>query len=193
MSDNKSYEHQSSTNPVRPTHETSRFMDDADTEPVNFEPDVRNAESPRLAWDRAAPDQVTKKATPLYVHEVIESEQFLRQLERDPDLSLSKSLFGDLEEDAIYEWYQHQGNWTNRLIHGDSSQIMASLATKEHLTGKVQMVYFDPPYGISFDSTMQVDASKRSAVKSGGGEDFLQNPKRFEFSVTRINEVSMAT
>lgn len=142
-------------------------MDDVDTAPVDYKPDLRNTNSPRLAWDRQQPDQVIKKATPLYVHEVIESEQFLSQLKSEPDLALNSSLFGDLDDDAIYEWYQHEGNWTNRLIHGDSAQIMASLAAKEHLTGKVQMVYFDPPYGISFNSTMQVDASSRTTGRSG--------------------------
>ncbi|MCY4656361.1 MAG: site-specific DNA-methyltransferase [Gammaproteobacteria bacterium] len=141
-------------------------MDDRDTAPIDYIPELRNSNTPRLAWDRKQPDQVSKKATPLYVHEVIESEQFLRQLQREPDLALSSSLFGDLEEDAIYEWYEHEGNWTNRLIHGDSAQILASLAAKEHLTGKVQMVYFDPPYGISFNSTMQVDASNRTSKQT---------------------------
>ena len=169
MSEQNSYEHKTSSSPLRPTHETGRYMDDVDTAPVDYKPDVRSADAPRLAWDRNLPDEVSKKATPLYVHEVIESEQFLRQLKRDPELSLNSSLFGDLDEDAIYEWYQHQGNWTNRLIHGDSAQIMASLATKERLAGKVQMVYFDPPYGISFNSTMQVDASNRSKSQSEKG------------------------
>lgn len=166
MSEQSSYEHKASSNPIRPTHETGRYMDDGDTAPVEYKPDLRNSETPRLAWDRNLPDEVSKKATPLYVHEVIESEQFLRQLKSDPELSLNSSLFGDLDEDAIYEWYQHEGNWTNRLIHGDSVQIMASLAAKEHLAGKVQMVYFDPPYGISFNSTMQVDASNRTTGQS---------------------------
>ena len=166
MSEQSSYEHKTSSSPIRPTHETGRYMDDVDTAPEDYKPDLRNTDAPSLAWDRNLPDEVSRKATPLYVHEVIESEQFLRQLRSDPELELNSSLFGDLDEDAIYEWYQHEGNWTNRLIHGDSAQIMASLAAKEHLAGKVQMVYFDPPYGISFNSTMQVDASNRATNQS---------------------------
>ena len=115
MSEQSSYEHKNSSSPIRPTHETGRYMDDVDTAPVDYKPDLRNSAAPRLAWDRNLPDEVSKKATPLYVHEVIESEQFLRQLKSDPELSLNSSLFGDLDEDAIYEWYQHEGNWTNRL------------------------------------------------------------------------------
>ena len=166
MSDQNSYEHKTSSNRLRPTDETGRYMDHGDTEPVDYKPELRGAYAPRLAWDRNLPDQVSKKATPLYIHEVIESEQFLRQLKSDQESILSSSLFGDLDEEAIYEWYQHAGSWTNRLIHGDSAQIMASLAEKERLTEKVQMVYFDPPYGISFNSTMQVDASNRSSNQS---------------------------
>ena len=177
MSEQNSYEHKSSSSKVRPTHETGRFMDDVDTTPINYEPDLRNSDAPRLAWDRQQPDQVSKKATPLYVHEVIESEQFLRQLKSDPEVTLSSSLFGDLDEDAKYEWYQHEGNWTNRLIHGDSAQIMASLAAKDHLNGKVQMVYFDPPYGISFNSTMQVDASNRPTRNRSNTREMSPEPE----------------
>src|SRR5690606_6482824 len=57
-------------------------------------------------------------------------------------------------------------NWTNRMILGDSLQVMASLAERENLRGKVQMVYIDPPYGIRFNSNWQVTARSRD-VKDG--------------------------
>ena len=53
------------------------------------------------------------------------------------------------------EFYQHDIDWTNRLILGDSLQVMASLAQREDLAGKVQMIYVDPPYGIKFASNFQ--------------------------------------
>ena len=176
MSGGESYRHSSSSSPVRPTQETERYMGSEDKTPVVYVPELHSAGAPRLAWDRQKDERLTKKATPLYVHEVIESEQFLKQLERDPEIQLRSSLFEDLEEDAIYEWYQHQGNWTNRLIHGDSARIMASLAAKENLVGKVQMVYYDPPYGISFNSTMQVDASNRN-TSNAKREDLSPEPE----------------
>lgn len=176
MSNPDSYEHSSSSNPIRPTQETERYMREEDKSPIDYQPDIRNAEAPRLAWDRQKDDQLSKKATPLYIHEVIEPKQFLKQLERDPEIALHSSLFEDLEDEAIYEWYQHQGNWMNRLIHGDSARIMASLAAKENLVGKVQMVYYDPPYGISFNSTMQVDASNRGA-SNAKKEDLSPEPE----------------
>jgi adenine-specific DNA-methyltransferase len=53
------------------------------------------------------------------------------------------------------EFYQHDQNWSNRMILGDSLQVMASLAEREGLRGKVQCIYFDPPYGIKFNSNFQ--------------------------------------
>ena len=116
-----------------------------------------------MAWERKKPDQITRKAGPLYIHEKIDPAVFLEQL-RGEQIRLGDefSLFAGLDDDSIYESYQHAGSWSNRLIHGDSGQIMSSLATKEDMVGKVQMVYFDPPYGISFQSTMQVNTKNRS-------------------------------
>ena len=68
------------------------------------------------------------------------------------------------------EYYQHEANWSNRMILGDSLQVMASLAEKENLRGKVQMIYIDPPYGIKFGSNWQVSTGKRD-VKDGKLED----------------------
>ena len=74
-------------------------------------------------------------------------------------------MFGDfnnLPKDAAYEWYQHEGNWSNRLIRGDSVKVMASLLAKEGMEGKVQMIYMDPPYGIGFKSNLQVATDDRN-------------------------------
>ena len=156
----KNYEHQGQKRSNIPTQEGEKYMNDKDREAIPYEPDVRNAEAPRLAWNREKPDQVHREAGPLYIHEKVEPSAFLNQL-KDEERSLKNySLFDDLPEHAKYEWYQHKGNWSNRIIHGDSAQIMTSLATREQMEGQVQMVYFDPPYGISFKSTMQVDTRK---------------------------------
>ncbi|MEI7548693.1 MAG: site-specific DNA-methyltransferase, partial [Actinomycetota bacterium] len=64
----------------------------------------------------------------------------------------------------------HQANWSNRMILGDSLQVMGSLAEREGLRGKVQMIYLDPPYGIKFGSNWQVSTRKRD-VKDGKYED----------------------
>jgi hypothetical protein len=64
------------------------------------------------------------------------------------------------------DFYQHDQNWSNRMILGDSLQVMASLAEREGLCGKVQCIYFDPPYGIKFNSNFQWSTTSRD-VKDG--------------------------
>ena len=78
--------------------------------------------------------------------------------------------FDGLDELENLEFYEHDANWSNRMILGDSLNVMASLAERERLRGKVQMVYLDPPYGIKFGSNWQVSARKRD-VKDGKVED----------------------
>ena len=68
--------------------------------------------------------------------------------------------------DAQTEFYQHDANWSNRMILGDSLQVMASLAEREGLRGKVQCIYIDPPYGIKFNSNFQWSTTSRD-VKDG--------------------------
>ena len=74
-------------------------------------------------------------------------------------------LFADFNglpsEDAKTEFYQHDANWSNRMILGDSLQVMSSLAEREGLKGKVQCIYIDPPYGIRFNSNFQWSTTSR--------------------------------
>jgi adenine-specific DNA-methyltransferase len=77
--------------------------------------------------------------------------------------------------DAV-EFYQHQHNWSNRLVAGDSLLVMNSLLEKEGLAGKVQMVYIDPPYGIRYGSNFQPFVNRRD-VKDGRDEDLTQEPE----------------
>ena len=69
--------------------------------------------------------------------------------------------FNGLPKDAAYNWYKYHGNWSNRIIRGNAASVMASLLAKENMAGQVQMVYFDPPYGISYDSNYQSSSRKR--------------------------------
>jgi adenine-specific DNA-methyltransferase len=69
--------------------------------------------------------------------------------------------FDGLGELDLVDFYRHEANWSNRMILGDSLQVMASLAERESLRGQVQMIYIDPPYGIKFGSNWQVSARKR--------------------------------
>jgi adenine-specific DNA-methyltransferase len=75
------------------------------------------------------------------------------------------------------EFYQHDQNWTNRMILGDSLQVMASLAEREGLRGKVQCIYFDPPYGIKFNSNFQWSTTSRD-VKDGNADHITREPEQ---------------
>ncbi len=75
--------------------------------------------------------------------------------------------FNGLPENAAYEWYDHQGYWQNRMVHGDARRVMASLANRETLSGQVQMVYIDPPYNIKFRANFQLLADRTETAESG--------------------------
>ena len=96
----------------------------------------------------------------LHIHERISAKAILKVAARQ---DVERSLFGDPEQ-AYHEavqFYRHDIDWTNRLILGDSLQVMSSLARREDLAGKVQMVYIDPPYGIKFASNFQAEIGNR--------------------------------
>ncbi len=92
-----------------------------------------------------------------------------------PDLFAAFNGLDDPE--ARLEFYQHDQHWSNRMILGDSLQVMASLAEREGLRGKVQCIYFDPPYGIKFNSNWQVSTLSRD-VKDGKREDVSREPEQ---------------
>ncbi len=96
----------------------------------------------------------------LHIHERISAQAILKVVARE---SVQRDLFADpqLEYQEAVQFYEHDVDWTNRMILGDSLQVIASLARREALAGKVQMIYVDPPYGIKFASNFQPEISKR--------------------------------
>jgi adenine-specific DNA-methyltransferase len=90
------------------------------------------------------------------------------------------------------EFYQHDQNWSNRMILGDSLQVMASLAEREGLRGQVQCIYFDPPYGIKFNSNFQWSTTSRD-VKDGNADHITASPSRSRPSATPGATASTAT
>ena len=79
--------------------------------------------------------------------------------------------------EARTEFYQHEANWSNRMILGDALQVMASLANREGLRGKVQCIYIDPPYGIKFNSNFQWSTTSRD-VKDGKADHITREPEQ---------------
>ena len=97
----------------------------------------------------------------LHMHERVSTQAILRVLARQ---DVQRSLFADPQHDyaKAVQFYQHDVDWANRMILGDSLQVMASLARREDLAGKVQMIYVDPPYGIKFASNFQPQLGQRN-------------------------------
>lgn len=124
-------------------------------------------------------------APPLYIQEKVHPQAIIDDLkrqtkERAEETSAAPDLFGDfngIDREAVTEFYEHDQNWSNRMILGDSLQVMASLAEREALRGKVQCIYFDPPYGIKFNSNWQVSTRSRD-VKDGKQDQITREPEQ---------------
>jgi adenine-specific DNA-methyltransferase len=122
---------------------------------------------------------------PLYIQEKIHPKAIIEDLKRQAAANANArtdapDLFADFNgvpRDATTEFYQHEANWSNRMILGDSLSVMASLAERERLKGKVQCIYFDPPYGIRFNSNWQVSTRSRD-VKDGKQTDISREPEQ---------------
>jgi adenine-specific DNA-methyltransferase len=125
-------------------------------------------------------------APPIYRQEAIHPKHLiddlrrmsaLRQAQDEAQTNLFADFNGITDPEARAEFYQHAQHWTNRFILGDSLQVMASLAEREAMRGKVQCIYFDPPYGIKFNSNWQVSTLSRD-VKDGKKEDVSREPEQ---------------
>jgi adenine-specific DNA-methyltransferase len=120
---------------------------------------------------------------PLYIQEKIHPKAIIDDLKRRaaegaaPDTLDLFADFNGIDPEARTEFYQHDQHWSNRMILGDSLQVMASLAEREKLAGKVQCIYFDPPYGIKFNSNWQVSTQNRD-VKDGKQTDISREPEQ---------------
>ncbi len=142
----------------------------------------------QLVWrgkDRQDWSDLVVNVPPLYIQEKIHPKAIIDDLKRRtaeareattdaPDLFAD---FNGIEPDARAEFYQHDQHWSNRMILGDSLQVMASLAERESLRGKVQCIYFDPPYGIKFNSNWQVSTQSRD-VQDGKQKDISREPEQ---------------
>lgn len=142
---------------------------------------------PQLVWrgkDQQDWSDLVVNAPPLYIQEKVKPKVLIDDLRRVSEAatpSATGDLFGDfngLPEGADRtEFYQHEGHWQNRMILGDSLQVMASVAEREGLRGKVQCIYFDPPYGIKFNSNFQWSTTTRD-VKDGNAGHITREPEQ---------------
>jgi len=136
---------------------------------------------PQLQW--AGKAEHTKFEVPtvsLHVHERIDARTIIEAVKKKNGNGGQQSLFSFMEENPplreAVEFYKHKHNWSNRMIAGDSLLVMNSLLEKEGMSGKVQMIYMDPPYGIKYGSNFQPFVNKRD-VKDGKDEDLTSEPE----------------
>ena len=182
--------HTEASRPNIPTAEYQPAMTDDEQRaiPVAY---PRNTDlDPQLVWrGKDAQDQsdLTAHAPPLYIQEKVHPKVLIddlmatsRATEQQPPYT-QPDLFADFngfpEGADRTEFYQHEGNWSNRMILGDSLQVMASLAEREGLRGKVQCIYLDPPYGIKFNSNFQWSTKNRD-VRDGNAAHVTREPEQ---------------
>ena len=170
-----------------PTAEYQSVMRQEELAPVRLSFQKRDPDlDPQLIWRGKydGDDRLTVQAPPLYIQEKIHPRALVQELIREtkaarPQPQEQLSLFADfngIAPDADKtDFYQHDQNWTNRMILGDSLQVMASLSEREGLRGKVQCIYMDPPYGIKFNSNFQWSTT---SPNQKDGKDFTREPEQ---------------
>lgn len=172
-----------------PTAEYQSMVSDETRRPVMISYEKRNPDlDPQLIWRGKydGDDTLTVQAPPLYIQEKIHPKTLVEDLmcesrrERNSQegrLSLFSDFNGIPSGVDKTDFYKHDQNWTNRMILGDSLQVMASLAEREGMRGKVQCIYMDPPYGIKFNSNFQWSTTSRD-VKDGKLDNMTREPEQ---------------
>jgi adenine-specific DNA-methyltransferase len=169
-----------------PTEELRDFVEEDERAPEVMLYPRDPSLDPQLVWkgkDEQDGEDLAVPVVPIYIQEKIHPRAIIAALPRiveqdDGQLDLFDDFNGgpvDFEQKV--EFYQHEHNWSNRLILGDSLLVMSSLAEKEGLKGKVQTIYIDPPYGIKFGSNWQV-STRKTDVKDGKAEDATREPEQ---------------
>ena len=187
--------HDAATRKNIPTAEHEPVMAQDDRSPVEVAYERRNRDlDPQLVWrgkDGQNWSDLVVQTPPLFIQEKVHPKALINDLLRHSKTAEAErlaresgfqvDLFADFNglpsEDARTEFYQHDANWSNRMILGDSLQVMASLAEREGLRGKVQCIYLDPPYGIKFNSNFQWSTTSRD-VKDGKAEHISREPEQ---------------
>jgi adenine-specific DNA-methyltransferase len=186
----EAFKHEDAKRKNIPSAEQQAFVqrDHQDSNQVRY---LRNTDlDPQLMWrgkDEQDWSDLVVNAPPLYIQEKVHPKALIDELLRESRESeheagqTTADLFSDfngIPKDADKtEFYQHDQNWTNRMILGDSLQVMASLAEREGLRGQVQCIYFDPPYGIKFNSNFQWSTTSRD-VKDGKADHITREPEQ---------------
>ncbi len=180
--------HDEATRKNAPTAELEAFVSKEMKRPILAAYERRNPDlDPQLVWrgkDMADWSDLVVEAPPLYIQEKIHPKAIIEDLKRaaarKADPEPMADLFADfngISPEAKTEFYEHEQHWSNRMILGDGLKVMASLAEREGLKGKVQCIYIDPPYGIKFNSNFQWSTTSRD-VKDGKADHLTREPEQ---------------
>ncbi len=149
--------------------------DETPSRTLSYDPHL----DPQLVWAGKAERQETKVPAPsVHVHEELSAQKIVGSVRRQ---RMQQPLFDvtELDPSKAVEFYQHEMNWSNRMILGDSLVVMTSLLDRERLAGQVQCVFMDPPYGIKYQSNFQPGISN-NRVKDGNDEDLTREPEMIQ-------------
>ena len=168
-----------------PTEELRDFVAEDENKPKRMLYPRDPSLDPQLVWkgkDEQDSQDLEVPVVPVYIQEKIHPQAIVEDVRRtakegQPGQADLFSDFNGIKFEDLIDFYHHEQNWSNRMILGDSLLVMTSLAEKEGLKDKVQMIYIDPPYGIKFGSNWQVSTRKRD-VKDGKGEDMTRQPEQ---------------
>ena len=187
----ESLRHEADTRKNIPTAELQSVVKEEQLSPIRVAYERRNRDlDPQLVWrgkDQQDWSDLVVHAPPLYIQEKVHPkvliDDLIRQTQQREERGkpVQLDLFADFNgiPDTVdkTDFYQHDQNWSNRMILGDSLQVMASLAEREGLRGKVQCIYLDPPYGIKFNSNFQWSTTGRD-VKDGKVDHITREPEQ---------------
>ena len=156
----------------------ANFKDDDEARKYRYDPN----QDPMLHWTgKVEKKEFEVDTVPLHMHERMDPMTLIMNLTK-PELLEQSNLvdfFDDEQKKLSYskaiDFYRHEYDWANRLIAGDSLSIMNSLIEKEGMEGKVKMIYFDPPYGINYNSNFQTELNKRDVGSKD--EDLSKDPE----------------
>jgi adenine-specific DNA-methyltransferase len=168
-----------------PTEELRDFVAEDEKQPKTMLYPRDPSLDPQLVWkgkDEQDSKDLAVPVVPVYIQEKIHPQALIEDFRRtakegQPSQADLFSDFNGIQFEELIDFYHHEQNWSNRMILGDSLLVMTSLAEKEGLKGKVQMICIDPPYGIKFGSNWQVSTRKRD-VKDGKAEDATRQPEQ---------------
>ena len=182
--------HEADTRTNIPTAEYQSMVEEETESPLRVAYQRRNRDlDPQLVWrgkDEQDLDDLVVNVPPLYIQEKVHPKVLIDDLVRQSrnghgPAEYQVDMFADfngLPEGADRtEFYRHDGYWQNRMVLGDSLQVMASLSEREGLQGKVQCIYIDPPYGIRFNSNFQWSTTSRD-VRDGNRQHITREPEQ---------------